>query len=288
MAPPPAAAPERAAAPDCPFCSGNERETPPEVARCGDGEPDTVGWRVRIVPNLYPIVNGSEPGADATGAHEVVIMSPDHRRSFGDLDDGAAVEVLGALRDRARAHLQAGHSYVASIINHGRAAGASIAHPHAQLVAVDFIPVAVADALARVARRPDHDLVVEDLGRDPELVVADAPAPWWCPWGSGAPFTIRVAHPHAGPSFEVARDEHVAAVARSLRDALARLARVIGPDLAYNVVVHTVPPEAGRFHWYVEVTPRLAVVAGFEVATGILVNTTPPETAAQLLREAAG
>ncbi len=271
---------------DCPFCPGNERETPPEVARLGPGDPDTPGWRVRIVPNLYPIVDGSAPGTEATGAHEVVILGPDHRRAFGDLDDDAAVDVLCAMRDRAHAHLEHGHSSVASIINHGRAAGASIAHPHAQLIALDVIPVAVADALARVARRPDHDLVIEDLHRDPALVVGDGPAPWWCPWGSGAPFTVRIAHPQAGPSFEVARDDHLVEVAHSLRDALARLGRVVGADLAYNVVVHTVPPEAGRFHWYVEVTPRLSVVAGFEVATGILVNTMPPETAAQTLRSA--
>jgi UDPglucose--hexose-1-phosphate uridylyltransferase len=242
---------------------------------------------VRIVPNLYPIVGGTNAGRGTTGAHEVVIMCPDHRRSFGNLDDDEAAEVLLAMRDRAREQLRAGHSYVAVLINHGRAAGASIAHPHGQLVALDFLPVEVAESLARVARRPDHDLVVEDLGRDPALVVTDGAAPAWCPWGSPTPFTIRVAHPHAGPSFEDANDDHVIAAAISLRDALSRLGRVTGDDVAYNLVVHTVPPEAGPFHWYAEITPRISVVAGFEMVTGLLVNTTPPETAAELLRNAA-
>ena len=61
--------------PDCPFCEGHEATTPPEVARIGAGEPDTPGWQVRVVPNLYPVV-GQEPGIP--GAHEVIVLSPGH------------------------------------------------------------------------------------------------------------------------------------------------------------------------------------------------------------------
>src|SRR4051812_8580472 len=64
----------------CPFCDGNESETPPEVARIGPGAPETPGWRVRVVPNKYPIVGDGVPGA-----HEVVILSPAHHADFGML-----------------------------------------------------------------------------------------------------------------------------------------------------------------------------------------------------------
>ncbi|MET1003550.1 MAG: galactose-1-phosphate uridylyltransferase, partial [Acidimicrobiia bacterium] len=74
-----------AAVASCPFCAGNEHETPPEVARTGSGQPETPGWRVRVVPNKYPIV-----GEGLAGAHEVVIFSPAHNRSFADLDPDAA------------------------------------------------------------------------------------------------------------------------------------------------------------------------------------------------------
>jgi len=118
----------------CPFCPGHEHETPPELARTGDGIPDGPGWRVRVVPNLYPIVGGLGAGPGATGAHEVVVLSPDHARAFGALDQDQATEVLGVLRDRARVHAQAGRAHVQVLLNHGRGAGASIAHPHAQLL----------------------------------------------------------------------------------------------------------------------------------------------------------
>ena len=151
--------------------------TPPEVHRVGDGAPDTPGWRVRVVPNLYPIVAPAEPDApetthhaqggmvtQATGAHEVVILSPNHQASFGRLDDTGAIEVLTVIRDRVRHHLEAGHSYVQAFVNQGRAAGASIAHPHAQLVALDLVPPEVENGLERVLSART-DLVARELYR---------------------------------------------------------------------------------------------------------------------------
>ena len=103
---------------------------------------------VRAFPNLYPIVD----------AHEVVVLSPDHDRSFADLDDTQAAAVFTPPpRPRARADLEAGHEYGVAIVNHLRGAGASIAHPHAQVFALDVVPRAVEDALrTRVGcrRRP--------------------------------------------------------------------------------------------------------------------------------------
>ena len=78
VAPTPAA--ETAPTAPCPFCPGNEALTPPEVARLGPGAPDTPGWSVRVVPNKFPIV-----GPGAGGAHEVVVLSPDHHADLGAL-----------------------------------------------------------------------------------------------------------------------------------------------------------------------------------------------------------
>jgi UDPglucose--hexose-1-phosphate uridylyltransferase len=132
----------RAAAVNCPFGTGNEHLTPPEVFRTGTGAPDTPGWRARVVPNLYPIVGGELPGA-----HEVVILSPDHDAPLGQLSDAQATEVFGILRDRASHHLAAGLVHAQPFVNYGRAAGASIEHPHAQLVALGFVPPAVEHGL---------------------------------------------------------------------------------------------------------------------------------------------
>lgn len=271
----------------CPFCPGNEQMTPPEVYRTGGGAPDAPGWSVRVVPNLYPIVGGADPGPGATGAHEVVVLSPAHDDSFARLDPQQAVEVLTVLRDRARHHLAAGRAFVQVVINHGRAAGASIEHPHAQIVALDLMPPAIEQAVERF-EAAGHDLVIADFDRAGDgLRLVDGPVAAWCPGAGSAPYELRLALRSPGSRFDEVGDGDVRPFADATRSVLARLAAATG-DAPYNLVVHTAPPGASdeSFHWYVEVQTRIAVVAGFEQGTDILVNTVPPELAARELREA--
>ena len=318
-------APERAARPDtfrvaplplpeiddsCPFCPGHESLTPPEVARTGAGGPDTPGWRVRVVPNLYPIVGsaaggravGEEvngvPGDDGgragasevtgiTGAHEVVILSPAHDRHLGLLTADTAVEAFAVLRDRVPHHLGSGLLHAQAFVNQGRQAGASIEHPHAQVVALGFVPPEVRAEQDRFVST-GRDLVAEALAahRSSALSVIDGPAVAWCPPASASPFEVLVAHRSTRARLDEAPDPEVAVVARAANEVLARIHSALG-DVAYNLAIHTAPggaPPGG--HWYVRITPRVSVTAGFEHATGVFVNVVPPEVAAAALRDA--
>ena len=272
----------------CPFCLEHERETPPEIVRIGPGAPDTPGWRVRVVPNLYPIVGDDGPGPGADGAHEVIVLSPDHQAAFGALSDEASVEVFTMMQERSRWHAAAGRQHVQVFVNHGRAAGASIAHPHAQVVALEFVPPTVDVAADRFAAA-GLDLVLGDqsdaIGADAGVVVGDKVRAW-CPRASASPFEVRITALEAGARFSLATDGEILGVAIVLRDVLAKIARVLD-DPPYNVVVHDAPAAGDvEFHWWVEVVPRVSVVAGFEIGTGVLVNTIDPVNAARQLREA--
>ena len=141
---------------------------------------------MRVVPNKYPIVGDGVPGA-----HEVVILSPQHHADLGILSVEACIEVLLALRDRARFHLDRGHVYAQPFVNHGKAAGASIQHPHAQLVALDFVPPKVE---ARV-----KGFTVDAFTRNQEHLVDDGDVKVWCPRASISPFFARVAIEDGGP-----------------------------------------------------------------------------------------
>lgn len=309
-------APERAARPDtfrpveaepaprpvpadaCPFCPGNESMTPPEVARTGGGRPDTPGWRVRVVPNLYPMVAGEParvPGGSsrfhdavrAGGRHEVAVLSPDHHRSLADLTGVEVEEVFEVMASRMRTHLDDGHEYVQVLVNHGKAAGASIEHPHTQLVAVGVRPPSVVAEAERIADAPICPVcraVAEDADGAAPLFVAAAGARIWCPWWSGVPFEVMIAPRGHEPRFE--HTHGMGEVARSVGHALGLLRKALG-DVAHNLVVHTSPGRIGDdFHWHVHVWPRLVIQAGFEQGTGILVNQVPPEHAAAALRAA--
>jgi UDPglucose--hexose-1-phosphate uridylyltransferase len=267
------AAPDEDRGPEsCPFCPGHESMTPPEIARTGDGPPGSPGWRVRVFPNLYPI----------TDAHEVVVLSPDHTRALAGLTDDEAMELFGVLRDRVRALREDGYPFATAILNQGRAAGASIAHPHAQVFALDFVPPQAVARFTRSAETP-QDLLAVDLAqaadRDLVLIRADGIATW-CPYASTAPLTMRCATTGPDgdrPDFAQAADADVAAIARAARDAVACLERVV-PHVPYNLVVQPAP------RWHLEITPRLGVLAGFEETTGVFVNTLPPDHAVAMLR----
>jgi UDPglucose--hexose-1-phosphate uridylyltransferase len=283
------AAPDEERGGQCPFCPGNEGDTPPERHRTGHGAADGPGWRVRVFPNLYPIVGGADAGPGATGAHEVVALSPGHSISFAHLDDDGAAEVFCVLRDRVRAHLDAGHAFALAIINHRRAAGASIAHPHAQVLALDFVPPLVAAGIERF-RDAGEDLVLADArAGTPLLDDATASLPpgvlAWSPHAAAAPGMVRLALEDAGASFAAATDKQVEVMGRAVRDVLARLSAWMH-DPPYNLVLHTAPSSHVAFHWYIEITPRVSVVAGFEQGTGVLVNTIPPEVTAEFIRNA--
>ena len=60
---------------DDPFLEGHEDQTPPEVyaVRPGGGAPDTPGWTVRVVPNLYPAL---VPGAPSPRPRRTRTCSP--------------------------------------------------------------------------------------------------------------------------------------------------------------------------------------------------------------------
>jgi UDPglucose--hexose-1-phosphate uridylyltransferase len=269
--------------PDCPFCPGHEAMTPPEVARTGTGTPDTPGWRVRVVPNLYPIVGAD---GDVRGAHEVIVVSPAHAEQLDalSLDDATAVVVM--LRDRAAHHLDAGLAHAAPFVNVGRASGASIEHPHAQLVALSFVPPLVETLLARFASS-GRDLIADDIdaAADRGCLVRKAGAVSWCPPGGSTPYVVRIALPSAESGFDGSSDADLEHFTEALQDTLSRLHATLG-DLAYNVVVHTAPRGDTRpFHWWADVVPRVGVYGGFELESGVWVNPVAPEHAAAALRD---
>lgn len=285
----------------CPFCPGHEHLTPPEIARTGPGSPGTPGWRTRVFPNRYPIVGGPADGVGegrrdplrfgtpAEGAHEVVVLSPDHDRSLGELDPARVLEVVTVLRDRAREHAAHGRTSTQVFVNHGAAGGASLAHPHAQIVALDLRPPLVADELAKMTG--SHGcLVCREIERhsdEPALVVVAATdAELWCPWASGTAFEMLLAPRRHRARFEDATAE-LRGVAELLRLGLVRLDRVV-PGAPYTLAVHSRPAGvAADYHWHVHLWPALQREAGFERGSGLQVDVVDPAEAAGLLRGSA-
>src|SRR5437867_2042271 len=159
------AEPVRPRASACAFCEGHESQTPPEIlaGRPSDGRPNGPGWTYRVVPNKFPalrIEGELEPSGEGPydrmsgiGAHEVVIESPDHAASLATMPTDAVAEVLLAFRERVLDLKKDGRFQSILVFkNHGEAAGASLEHPHSQLIALPIIPIMITEELAGSAK----------------------------------------------------------------------------------------------------------------------------------------
>ena len=288
----------------CPFCPGHEDRTPPELFRSGGSEDGP--WTVRVVPNKFPAlhsdgeVHASGEGIydriDGVGAHEVVIESPDHFASLGTLPAAHVGEVLVAYRERLLALRKDPRlEYVLIFKNHGVAAGASLEHPHSQLIATPILPELVAEELEgaiRYFRMKERcvwcDIVRQERRDGTRLVLEEEGFVAIAPYASRFPYETCVLPTAHRASFESLMPDEVDALARLLRELVARLGQLFA-DPPYNFALHTAPlrdTDPEHFHWHLELMPKLTRLAGFELGTGFFINPTPPEDAARFLRQA--
>jgi UDPglucose--hexose-1-phosphate uridylyltransferase len=282
----------------CPFCPGRAESEPPTLVTPGpDGS-----WRVLVVPNLYPAFEGREPmvvehlgpiftQADASGMHEVLVVHPSHDASWADLDDEQAEYVMAAIGARAEAHASMPElRYSQAIVNYGREAGASLVHPHGQLLGLPFVPgeiVVEQNGFDRFSGACLLCTTIEaELDAGARVVYVDDSVVVICPYWSGTPFEmLAIPRVHNG-HLHTADAPDLAGVGIGLRHGLAALRSALG-DVAYNVVFHSAPYRAqGTFHWHAHVYPKVTTRAGFELGTGVMINVVPPEEAAALLTAA--
>lgn len=266
----PAFEPFRPDAPPCDFCGGQESHTPPETfsIRHNDSPPDSAGWTVRVVPNLYP----------ATAFHEVVVHTPDHLARFEEQSEAEQSDVICAYRERVSA---APTRTVVPVWNRGRAAGASRTHAHGQIFGTDHVPPvleregeAFADGgcvLCTIAG--DDDLLI--TATDDHRVVAH-PVP-------GVADEILIVPRHT-PRITDTADEEIGIVAEAFAAAVRRAVTVFGDSLPFNLIVHTAPGGVDDFHWHAHLMPRIATWGGFEMGAELPIVAADPYDTAKRLR----
>ncbi|HSL60058.1 MAG TPA: HIT domain-containing protein, partial [Acidimicrobiales bacterium] len=257
----------------CPFCPGHEDHTPHTLGEYGP----PGAWQVRVVANLYPAFEGTagmqvhqvgplHHQAPASGVHEVLITARQHHTDWSELEDHHVDLVMTALADRIAEH--ATHPavrYTQAIVNYGREAGASLEHPHAQVLGIPFVAGEIGDevhALADTGPCLICRIVESEEDVGVRIVAADEHAVVISPFWAGAPYEMLVIPRHHVGSLALGDEAGRASVGRLLRDALGRLRMVLG-DVAYNLVFHTEPHHhEGTFHWHVHVLPRTTTIAG--------------------------
>ena len=293
----------------CPFCEGNEDYTPREVlsyrataaARTGPGGTcascRTSSRRCEVEGTLDRQGEGLFDKMNGVGAHEVIIETPEHDQSLATLPVVAIERVLWAFRERVL-DLKQDTRFRSILIfkNHGVAAGASLEHPHSQLIALPIVPRNVRDEVDGARRTFRAEGALRVLRHRPAGAgLADARHRG----ERGVPGRVAVcaavcvrdvALPKRhGSAFEDAPRHEYESLARMLKETLQRMNRaLLSPP--YNLIIHSAPFQTPGlepvYHWHLEIMPKLTKVAGFEWGTGFYINPTSPEEAAQVLREA--
>ena len=306
----------------CPFCTGNEDKTPPEIARFpADGK-----WQIRIVENLYPVLGndrqtpglvfGLQQAIDGYGRHEVIV---DHARH------GIALHEMSIAHLRLLFHIYQSRSrelyelddrlrYVLVFKNFGPAAGASMAHTHSQIIATPVIPQNVFDEITNsrfyyekhhrciFCAMIDEALTFETTiyDRDSGKIVRKIGVGQYVvergkrfiaikPFASRYEWEVHILPLQHNADFLHASEDDFDDLARVLKNTMARLDAVIG-GAQYNYFLHTQPRDkqektAASYHWHLEICPRTSIPTGFELGSGLFVNTISPEDAARQLRE---
>ena len=260
-----------------PFQPGNEHMTGPEVwadSDVADRKPNESNWKVRVVPNKYPI----------TEHHEVIILSPDSKRDFAQISSKQAKRVIEAFVSRSQHMDRHGQSFL--FCNHGVGAGASISHPHAQILAFPTIPPNIEQEIQALKQAYDKtgnclqcQLVDHEEKLKTRVVWQNDHFLVVCPEAIGWPYALSIIPKIHQATFGSLKQEHIADFAQALQLAIM-LYRNVLQNPSYNFWVHSA--KGHFYHWHLDLIPRTKMLAGVELGAGIMVNDRiSPEDAAK-------
>lgn len=303
---------------DCPFCPGHEDQTPREVLATGrpaNATNDDPGWKIRVFPNKFPAV---EPGAGnfmdddssqglfreipGNGRHEVIVYSPSHGDGPTRLSKEDLLDLLVVVRNRYRfLSTQEGVKYVLPFWNHGPEAGATLAHPHLQIIASPLVPSLVLEKARRQAEYLKHNgqcllcqMREQECLQKVRMIHSGRHFTSLAPWASRLPYEMMILPNTHQSRFLETTDEQLADLAETLVESLGGLSAV-HPDPPLNIIIHEAPlaisdsasygeSDDDPFHWHLEILPRLSRMAGFEAGTGFTINSISAEHAARVIR----
>jgi len=293
--------------PDCPFCAGNEEQTPEPLLVINGGK----NWTVRVVKNKFPAVQSMEAfeegpfeephsegpylSIDGIGEHEVIIESPWHDDNIIKMDIGHVEKIIKAYRKRfIDVSSQFKNQLVIIFKTHGTRAGASLEHPHSQLVAIPFVPEYIRNKIIESRKYFQEqgrcvycDIIKHEIKADKRVICENQGFAALAPYASSVPYNIIIYPKKHMACFAEIDDRGISGLAGILQEVLGRLYALLD-DPDYNFVIdNSTMDQCGSsyYHWHLEIMPRLNTRAGFEIGSGMNINHIMPETCADRLRK---
>ncbi len=295
---------------ECPFERGREEFTPREIFSLKD---EQGLWKCRVVPNLYHALSvenkkrsfreGFFEYEEGLGAHEVIIETPDHFKRMKDYSIDDFKDYLFVIRNRLNDLSRDKRlEYISVFKNQGINAGATLKHPHSQIIATPFIPKEIEREIERKReyykkhkRALLTDIVNEEIKIDKRIIEKNEDFAAFVPYASLFPFESIIAPKEPVSSLSLLNDEKLYSLSEILQKVFIKLYKVLG-DFDFNLIFKNPPVVCKRsepdyfyqmedfYLFYIQIVPRLYKFAGFELATNMHINPITPENAAGKLR----
>jgi UDPglucose--hexose-1-phosphate uridylyltransferase len=285
---------------NCPFCGGNEAQAPPEIMHI-----DHEGkWQIRVVPNKFSAlaregeptrkIDRSRRTMNGVGVHDVIVEGRQHNLTTALLPEAHVANIFRAYKMRYDEIAQDPRlQQVIVFKNHGGTAGASLEHPHSQLIAIPVISHQVRERFHEALRHYDEygecifcQVNQEEMQEGTRVVLSTEHFVAMEQFASPTPFVTHVYPKRHMASFGDITEAELVDLARVMKSLLAKLYYGLeNPD--FNYAIRTAPAESRGvkyYHWYISIIPRLTKVAGFELGSGMFINVVLPEAAAEFLR----
>lgn len=282
------------------FYALGDRPTSPDAIRPRGKN----NWWVEVVPNKYPAFGkgtcslfrqvGPYQWIEGVGFHEVVITRS-HERSIAEMSREEVELILRVYQERYLAiSKDECVRYISILHNHGRLSGATISHPHSQIIAIPVIPPDIGKSIRGSGAYSSkhqtciHCLVLQyELKAKERIIYENKSFVVIAPFAAKTAFEIRIFPKKHSPHFAEMEAEERSFLADVMQVSLAKLFKGLNnPD--YNFFLHTAPTrdsqEFHQYHWHFEILPKTAIWGGFEISTGIEISTITPEEAAKFLR----
>ncbi len=286
----------------CPFCSNHVNESEQVLLEIKNNQQDH--WQTKVVANKFPALDFHEnPKRNLEGIymmmsgyghHEVVIESPDHQATIATLSVSEIEIIIETYRQRYLKLMEDKEIMMVIIFrNHGKGAGASLRHPHSQIIGTSIVPSHRRIQEAEAQHYFDHwgkciycDILNFEINDRSRIILDNHLFVSFVPFAAEFPCEIWIMPKQHQADFGSISNQEKTAFAEILKDSLSRLYNKLNnPD--YNYVINTAArykAEEPQLHWYCQIRPRLTTPAGFELGSGISINPSIPEVDAAFLR----
>lgn len=271
----------------CPFCRGNEHEN--------DDVKDIIEedglWVAKSVGNKFPILDLSTE--DIFGEHEVIIESHRHNGSYYNMDLEEFNNSFRLFKSRyTELSKREGIKYVAIFKNSKRNAGASLMHPHSQIVSFNMVPpeiekeICVADEYRdKYGRNLYEDIIKGEEEYKKRIIYNGELFMAFVPYATRYNGEVRVIA-KTKHRIDQWNEEHINEISYIFKNMFKNMEQYQG-DIPFNVLVHTRPIDnttGDELRTHFHIVPRKYNFGGFELCTNFFVCGSDPDDLAEAFR----